>query len=174
MKIQNEEKILERYRECVTKDLDNPLAKELFYKKGAYITELKKKYQAIEQECYLINARVTNAKKERNILMVLRILDEKCNILFAAYNLPIQGLGCELMAVALAKVHQGLMVTTANIINCVHDEIVIECNTERVNHVSVVLTKAMEEAFSEMFPNHVDTIYGLVETKIAKNWGEAK
>ncbi len=174
-KIQSEEQILERHCERVAKDPGNLRTKELFHKKEACITELKEKYRAIVQGCYILNARVTNAKKERNILMVPRILEEKCNILFAAYNLPIQGLGCELMAVALAKVHRrGLVRTSANIINCIHDEIVIECNTKEANHVSAALTHAMEGAFSEMFPKYIDTVSGLIETKTANNWGDAK
>lgn len=106
--------------------------------------------------------------------MIPRILEEKCNILFAAFNLPIQGLGCELMVVALAKVFHRLENSKANIINCVHDEIVIECDSEEAGRVSAALTQEMEAAFTEMFPEYTDTISGLVEAKIAQNWGEAK
>lgn len=174
IKIQNEEEILKRHHERIVKDPDNIRTNEIYQKKETSVAELKYKYRSIERECHLLNGRITNARKERNILMVPKILDEKCNILFAAYNLPIQGLGCELMAVALAKVHQALDGTTASIINCVHDEIVIECDHSVADEVSSSLTQEMRRAFLEMFPNHFDTMAELVETKIAKNWGEAK
>ncbi len=174
LKIQDEEQILKRHRERMAKDPKSTRVKEMFDKKEAYIAELKKRHQATNQECYILNARISNSKKERNILMIPRILEEKCNILFAAFNLPIQGLGCELMVVALAKVFHRLENSKANIINCVHDEIVIECDSEEASRVTAALTHEMEAAFTEMFPEYTDTISGLVEAKIAQNWGEAK
>lgn len=174
LKIQDEVQILKRHSERMSKDPQNTRVNEMFNRKEVYIAELKKKYQATIQECYILNAKISNAKKERNILMIPRILEEKCNILFAAFNLPIQGLGCELMAVALAKVHDRLRNSTANIINCVHDEIIIECDSKDANHVSAALTQEMKTAFSEMLPGYNDTIPGLVETKVAHNWGDAK
>lgn len=173
-KINTEQEILTRHKIRLKNDPENLRIKCLMEKKELGICELKRKMKSLEYEVRGVEVRTAAAKKEKNILLVPRILQEKAGFLFAAYNLPIQGLGCELMSVSLSKAYSSLFDSSAAIVNCVHDELVVECALDEVDWVRSQVSKAMEEAFKEMFPEHRDTIQGLVEVSIGQNWGDAK
>ena len=140
----------------------------------ALANEIPASLDKLRQESRQLERRIKLAKSEQNVVHIPKMLDEYKNILFSAYNLPIQGLGCELMAVALIKAYNSLEGTAAQIINCVHDEIIVECGQEEAKNISQKLNTAMFDAFVDMFPSHEDTAKGLVDIKIARNWGEAK
>lgn len=124
----------------------------LLKKKEELVVELEARLKKLQYERNELVRRVKLAKSEENVVYVPRMLDEYRNILFSAYNLPIQGLGCELMAVALSKTYKILSNSSEKIINCVHDEIIIECLKENAEGVCKKLNDSMLSAFIEMFP----------------------
>lgn len=174
LKLNKEERLREGYQERIQKNPNNIRNQTLFAKKDDLINELKSKLAKLDHESKDLARRVKLAKSEQNVVHIPKQLDEYRNILFSAYNLPIQGLGCELMAIALAKTYNSLKNTSAKIINCVHDEIIVECTDNEAERVCQKLRDSMFNAFIEMFPSHQDTVRGLIDIKIAKNWGEAK
>lgn len=147
---------------------------DLLEKKNILVHDLQMRLDKLRQESRQLQRRIKLAKSEPNVVHIPKMLDEYRNILFSAYNLPIQGLGCELMAVALTKAYDALQGTSAQIINCVHDEIIVECAQKEAERISRKLNAAMFDAFIKMFPAHEDTTKGLIDIKIAQNWGEAK
>ncbi|SCA63061.1 hypothetical protein SCG7086_AI_00110 [Chlamydiales bacterium SCGC AG-110-P3] len=172
--IEAEEGVLVRHKIRSGNNPEDARTKDLIAKKKQVIATLNRKMKSLEYEVRGLEVRTNAAKKEKNILFVPRLLQEKAGFLFAAYNLPIQGLGCELMSVALSKTHQRLFDSSAEIVNCIHDELVVECAVDDADWVQSQVSEAMEEAFKEMFPEYLDTIIGLVEVSIGQNWGDAK
>lgn len=173
-KIEAEEEILTRHKTRLENDPENLRTLGFMEKKELGISELRRKVKSLENEVRGLEARTIAAKREKNILLVPRILREKAGFLFSAYNLPIQGLGCELMSVALSKTHHRLFDSSGAIVNCIHDELVVECNVDDADWIQSQVSRAMEEAFKEMFPEYRDTTVGLVEVSIGQNWGDAK
>lgn len=74
------------------------------------------------------------------------------------------------MLKALAILNEGLNNIEAKIIAVVHDEIIVECNEEQANRTKEIVINGMTKAMLTIFPNAA--INGLIDAKIAKNWGE--
>ena len=173
-RLTKEEKLRKGYQDRLQQNPNHPRTQVLFEKKDALVNELKSRLENLCQERHQLERRIKLAKSEQNVVHIPKMLDEYRNILFSAYNLPIQGLGCELMAVALTKTFDTLDDTSAKIVNCVHDEIIVECAQEEAESICKKLKGSMFNAFVEMFSSHRDTTKGLIDIKIAQNWGEAK
>lgn len=103
----------------------------------------------------------------------LRKLPED-NTYGTAMNTPVQGGAAEVMLHALVFLYQELIARNldANIINCVHDEILVECNKAFVNEVVQLVNDCMVNGYLAVFPNGI--INSLVEVKYGRNWSEAK
>lgn len=173
-RLSKEEQLQRGYQKRLQEQPTHSRTQDLLEKKNALVDELRPRLEKLRQESRQLERKIKLAKSEQNVVHIPKMLDEYRNILFSAYNLPIQGLGCELMAVALTKTYDCLQGTSAQIINCVHDEIIVECAQEEAENISQKLKTSMFDAFVDMFPSHEDTTKGLIDIKIAQNWGEAK
>jgi DNA polymerase-1 len=87
-------------------------------------------------------------------------------------NTPIQGGAAEVLLQALALVDKALDHSKAKIVNCIHDEIILESLEDYKDEASKLLEGSMIAAFSAVFP--AQTTKNLIETKSAKNWRNAK
>ena len=86
-----------------------------------------------------------------------------------ALNTPIQGTAADILKLAMINIFEefnkrGLK---AKIIIQVHDELLIDCPTEEIDEVCVIIKDKMENAYKLSVPLKVD-----IETGI--NWYEAK
>jgi len=90
----------------------------------------------------------------------------------ACLNHPVQGTAAEIVLQALSKLHSYCLGTDIKLVNCVHDEILVECDPYIAQDVSQLMTVCMTEAYQESFPNGVTR--GLVEVGIGDSWGSAK
>jgi len=103
----------------------------------------------------------------------LRRLHED-NTYGTAMNTPVQGGAAEVMLHALVLVYNTLQVNFSStfLINCIHDEILVECPEENVEEVKIVINDCMVQGFLSVFPNGITN--GLVNAESGKNWSEAK
>lgn len=86
-------------------------------------------------------------------------------------NNPVQGGASEIAKYALIRVSQacdGL----ASLVNCVHDEFILECAPQDAAETQALLEICMTDAYLDVFPEGITR--GLVEAKIGESWGEAK
>lgn len=89
-----------------------------------------------------------------------------------ALNLPVQGGAAESTLKALKHIEEKLDWEKAQIINCIHDEIIIESNDDYVADASKILEEGMIQGFLDVFPNGCTK--DLVEVGTGKNWADAK
>ena len=87
-------------------------------------------------------------------------------------NTPIQGGGAEVLLKALALLDQALDYQKAKLVNCIHDEIVLEVDEDYKGKAIQMLEQSMIDAFKAIFPS--GSTKNLIETKSAKNWRDAK
>ncbi len=89
-------------------------------------------------------------------------------------NLPIQGACADAAMLALAAIDRMLFEEgiEGGPVAWVHDEILIEVAKADAERASVLLIKAMTDAFAETFPGA--PLNGLVEAHIGMNWADAK
>ena len=87
-------------------------------------------------------------------------------------NTPIQGGAAECLLVALAELEPKLAELGAALVNVVHDELVVECNPDRVTEVSAAVEQAMVAGFLAIFPR--GAARDLVEAHSGSNWAAAK
>ena len=81
-------------------------------------------------------------------------------------NIPIQGAASDIFKRALRLVYEALRGASAQMVNVVHDEIVVECDTGEAAEVALRLERAMCAAGAE-FLNQVPV---KVEAEIADEW----
>ncbi len=86
-------------------------------------------------------------------------------------NTPVQGSAAEVVLLALVLVQKELN-GLARIVNCVHDEIMLEVEKKYSQKAKDMLTLSMEKAWQAVFPGA--TSLGLVEANIGDSWGNAK
>lgn len=98
--------------------------------------------------------------------------EDKGNFHTAAMNTPIQGAEGEVMLAALELLPEALDPFDGLLVNCVHDEVLIECPEEHVEAVMSTLKDCMERGMRRVFPKA--TLKGLVEVNHGSNWGDAK
>jgi DNA polymerase-1 len=87
-------------------------------------------------------------------------------------NTPIQGGAAEVLLKALALLDKALDQSKAKIVNCIHDEIILESLEDYKDEASKILEDSMIAAFSAVFPT--GSTKNLIETKSAENWRNAK
>jgi len=84
-------------------------------------------------------------------------------------NHPVQGSAAEIVIQALCNLYDA----GAYIVNCVHDEIILEVLEYNVEEHSSTLEKCMIKAVTDIFPKcPKDMLKGIVELKTGKNWDE--
>lgn len=88
-------------------------------------------------------------------------------------NHPVQGGAAEIMLYALVRLDRQLGPSSiTKIVNCVHDEILLECSPEDKEGCSYILEDCMTQAFLDVFPDGITR--SLVETKSGNSWGACK
>jgi len=81
-------------------------------------------------------------------------------------NTPIQGTSADILKRALRLLRDELSGTNAQIVNIIHDEIVVEADADEAQDVAVKVERAMVAAGEE----YVKTVPVKVETEIANEW----
>lgn len=81
-------------------------------------------------------------------------------------NAPIQGSSADIIKRALARVYDGLKGLDARVINCVHDEIVVEADEKDARDAALVLEREMVEAAREF----ISSIPVTVDTTVSDAW----
>lgn len=92
----------------------------------------------------------------------------------AGLNTPIQGGAAECMLYSIIFLYERLFVGgfQAQFVNCVHDELLIECPLEEVDSVSALVVEEMTRGYLEVFPQGITN--NLVEVKTGYSWAAAK
>ena len=81
----------------------------------------------------------------------LRRLDVE-NTYGTAMNHPVQGGAAECMLYALVHLQNKLDSNGARLVNCVHDEVSVECSPDSVEEVKTYIADSMEQGFLDVFP----------------------
>ena len=89
-------------------------------------------------------------------------------------NTPIQGAAAEIMLNALVNIHNSILSSGLDtwLVNCVHDEVVVDAHENDVEIVSKMIVDSMEDALLQVFPEA--STKDLVEVGVGDNWTEAK
>lgn len=87
-------------------------------------------------------------------------------------NHPVQGTAAEVMLLALNKLYTSVDNNSISMIACVHDEILLEVDTDSVEEATDILQANMEDAMKQVFPTA--TLQDLVEVKVGNTWAELK
>ncbi|HEY2866601.1 MAG TPA: DNA polymerase [Pyrinomonadaceae bacterium] len=81
-------------------------------------------------------------------------------------NMPIQGTSADILKRALRLLHDDIRGTSARLVNIVHDEIVVECETSEAGSAAEKLTSAMNRAGAE----YISKVPIKVDAHIAGEW----
>lgn len=84
------------------------------------------------------------------------------------YNTPVQGTAADILKNALGMLYSELLNTNTFIVAVVHDEIVLECDSETAEETAVLLRSTMEEAGKR----YLVDIPVVAEASIADSWAE--
>jgi DNA polymerase-1 len=84
-----------------------------------------------------------------------------------AINAPIQGTSADIIKIAMVRLAPQLKALGVDMLLQVHDELVFEVDTERVDELCKLVCDVMEDAFKLDVPLKVDVHHGI-------NWREAK
>lgn len=98
--------------------------------------------------------------------------EDKADFHTAAMNTPIQGGEGEVMLAALALLPDALDPLDGLLVNCVHDEILVECPEASAGDVETALRDCMERGMRAVFPDA--SLNGLVEAGHGPTWADAK
>ncbi len=102
----------------------------------------------------------------------VRHFDDQKKTYNQSLNTPIQGGGAEVMLRALYFLNLSLDWSKSALINCVHDELILECDDDYIEEGSQILKDTMIKGFLDVFPD--ETINNLVTVTYGLNWQEAK
>jgi DNA polymerase-1 len=83
-----------------------------------------------------------------------------------AMNFPIQGASADIAKLALVYIREELEGLDAQLINCIHDEFVVECIEEVAPEVAELMKYAMNKAGEEI----LETVPVEVEVAISREW----
>jgi DNA polymerase I len=83
-------------------------------------------------------------------------------------NMPIQGTSADILKRALRLLHDSIGGTSARLVNIVHDEIVVECDSAEAEPTAAKLTSAMSKAGSE----YISKVPVKVDAHIADEWAK--
>ncbi len=81
-------------------------------------------------------------------------------------NTPIQGPSADILKRALRLLNDDLKDTSARIVNIIHDEIVVEADSDQAEEIAMKVERAMVAAGQE----YLETVPVKVETEIADEW----
>jgi len=89
-------------------------------------------------------------------------------------NTPVQGGASECMLYALIRLNKAFTVNKidAKLVNCVHDEVLVECKPRDSGIVALHIAASMQDGFLDVFPKGI--IKGITESKVGITWGDAK
>lgn len=94
----------------------------------------------------------------------------------ASMNTPVQGGAAECMLYSLVILYHSFLRCPkewgVKLVNCVHDEVLIECVETYVKEVAALVNESMVSGFLQVFPNGITN--KLVAVSWGKNWAEAK
>ncbi|MDJ1174706.1 DNA polymerase [Roseofilum capinflatum] len=125
-------------------------------------------HRAIESA---IGAGLSSIKTEAGRRRILKPQDKK---LQSCANTPDQGLGADILKTALKRVYDAIRTAgyegKAHIVNCVHDEILIECEAAIADDIEALLKREMIAA-AEIY---ITDIPIEAEGGIGNTWGSAK
>lgn len=84
-------------------------------------------------------------------------------------NMPIQGTCADIIKHAMVRLHNAFTASQspAKILMTVHDEIVVECPDDMIDHVSEIMKNTLENIVSWQIPLSVEIGHG-------KTWRSAK
>jgi DNA polymerase I len=88
------------------------------------------------------------------------------------YNIPVQGICADLLLRAMILVHERLAGLDAVMVNCSHDEILVEASEKDVEQAKRLLEEGMIEAFAVTFPGAPQR--GVATAAIGNTWFGAK
>lgn len=123
---------------------------------AGYFRQFKKVKEYLD---YLENKARKNGEAKtllgRKVTLDLTDKNQSSHFLRVARNHPIQGTGAEIAKLAMIKLDLVLEKSglKAQIVNMVHDEIVVEGQKEEANQLSSLAEAAMTEAFSALCPD---------------------
>ena len=83
----------------------------------------------------------------------------------AAINMPIQSLAADIIKLAMIKVYQQYKSDEVRLLLSIHDELLFEIKSDKVNSIVKKITQIMESAYD--FPIHLK-----VEVATGKNWAD--
>ena len=83
-----------------------------------------------------------------------------------AKNMPIQGTSADILKRALRLLHDDIRETSAKLVNIVHDEIVVECDTAESEQTA----KKLESAMLRAGERYVKKVPIKVDVHIADEW----
>lgn len=89
-----------------------------------------------------------------------------------ALNTPVQGGAAEVLQAALSHLERNLRGLAAQLVNIVHDELVVEASEQEAAAVQRALEEAMVAGMLAIFPTA--STRGLVEAHVGPNWAAAK
>lgn len=85
------------------------------------------------------------------------------------FNTPIQGTGADILKFALVLLQNEFDGTSTKLVNTVHDEIIVECNSEDASKVAGTVNRLMVEAGREF----IKLVPIAVDIKVADTWAES-
>jgi DNA polymerase I len=83
-------------------------------------------------------------------------------------NMPIQGTSADILKRAMRLLYDDLKQSSAQLVNVIHDEVVVESGEQEANETARIVEKAMTAAGEEF----VSKVPIKVEIKIADDWGK--
>lgn len=87
-------------------------------------------------------------------------------------NMPIQGTAAEIVLRSLNNIYCYTRETPIKLVNCVHDENLLECPPEITDNTVELVRWCMVDAFKQSFPNGITN--KLVNIWVGDNWGAGK
>ena len=98
----------------------------------------------------------------------LRLFNDRGKGYCERLNMPIQGTAADGMKAALVLLHHRLPSLGAQLVLCVHDEVLVEAPSNHAEEVKVLVEKSMIEGMRSF----VTAVPIVVEASILSNWGE--
>ena len=84
-------------------------------------------------------------------------------------NMPIQGTSADILKRALRLLHDAIRGTSAKLVNIVHDEIIVECDTGEVAAAQAALETSMIAAGEEF----IRSVPVKVDSRVARAWSKS-
>ena len=85
-----------------------------------------------------------------------------------ARNMPIQGTSADITKLAMVYLHEALEGSGAFLVNCVHDELLVECPAQTAADVAQCVKATMERAMAAVVP----TVPPLADVRVGPTWSK--